>query len=77
MRDDDLGECFLCKVPRVLIDGPPEGWDVFIQEESRNNCKAPRSQWAIYLENKPEEERCPHEKVWIRRNKADKIGGRA
>lgn len=76
-RSDDLGECELCQKPRVLIDGPPEDWDVFIQEESKSgNLKAPRSQWVVSFENRSKEELCPHELKWFMYNKAEKIGGR-
>jgi hypothetical protein len=61
------GECQLCQQPRVLLDGPPEGYfDIEMQVDTRGRAQKPRSVWISRWQERPVADRCPHERKLVR-----------
>lgn len=61
-RVDQLGACQVCERPRVLLDGPPEGWFERIVAGSRPMTT---TRWMHEWRNRPVDQLCPHERKLV------------
>lgn len=73
-RSDQLGSCEVCQKPRVLLDGPPEGWfeQVVLNAHDLKKRRL-TTRWMNDWRNRGEHELCPHERKVFYRGKGAKV----